>query len=117
MTSALVRPTVIFHLPKTKKPHKSSIVPQWGISKRSISHKSLFIASSVELSQEDKPLEAETTTSEAAPEAATETPEEDQPKLDPRRFEEKFAVINTGIHECRSCGYCYQTITIKYEAY
>lgn len=24
-----------------------------------------------------------------------------------RRLEEKFAVLNTGIHECRSCGYKY----------
>ncbi|KAK7397283.1 hypothetical protein VNO78_18451 [Psophocarpus tetragonolobus] len=26
---------------------------------------------------------------------------------DPRRMEEKFAVLNTGIYECRSCGYKY----------
>ena len=25
----------------------------------------------------------------------------------PRRLEEKFAVLNTGIYECRSCGYKY----------
>jgi hypothetical protein len=113
MTSALVRLTLIFHPHKTKKPHKTSTVPQWGISKRPISHKSLFITCSVDLSQEDKPLEAETTTSEAASEEATEPPEEDQPKLDPRRLEEKFAVINTGIYECRSCGYCLSTYYCK----
>lgn len=27
--------------------------------------------------------------------------------LDKRRLEEKFAVLNTGIYECRSCGYKY----------
>lgn len=104
MTSAIVRPTFIFRLHQTKKPQTTSIVPQWGISKRPISHKSLLITSSVDLSQEDKPLEAETTTPEAALEEATEIPEQDQPNLDPRRFEEKFAVINTGVYECRSCG-------------
>lgn len=28
-------------------------------------------------------------------------------KFDNRRLEEKFAVLNTGIYECRSCGYKY----------
>ncbi|XP_073063928.1 uncharacterized protein [Primulina eburnea] len=32
---------------------------------------------------------------------------EEAPKADKRRQEEKFAVINTGIYECRSCGYKY----------
>ncbi|XP_074587909.1 uncharacterized protein LOC141843775 [Curcuma longa] len=29
------------------------------------------------------------------------------PTLDPRRLEEKFAVLNTGVYECRSCGFRY----------
>lgn len=33
-----------------------------------------------------------------------ENPEE---KFDTRRLEEKFAVLNTGVYECRSCGYKY----------
>ncbi|XP_008666935.1 rubredoxin [Zea mays] len=33
--------------------------------------------------------------------------EDGGPKLDPRRFEEKFAVLKSGVHECRSCGYRY----------
>ncbi|PKI44759.1 hypothetical protein CRG98_034707 [Punica granatum] len=37
-------------------------------------------------------------------EAEPESPEE---KFDKRRLEEKFAVLNTGIYECRSCGYKY----------
>lgn len=28
-------------------------------------------------------------------------------KLERRRLEERFAVLNTGIYECRSCGYRY----------
>lgn len=106
MASAIARPTFIFHLHQTKKPQTTSTVPQWGISRRPISHKSLFTTSSVDLSQEDKPLEVETTTPETTPEEeeVREIIDDGEPKLDPRRFEEKFAVINTGIYECRSCG-------------
>ncbi|KAI3773244.1 hypothetical protein L1987_47769 [Smallanthus sonchifolius] len=46
-------------------------------------------AKSTDVSKEDRPSEAET---EA---------------FDKRRQEEKFAVLNTGIYECRSCGYLY----------
>ncbi|KAJ1697716.1 hypothetical protein LUZ63_006228 [Rhynchospora breviuscula] len=107
MASAIVSPTFIFTPHQTKKPQTTSIAPQWGVCRRPVSLKPLFITSSVDLSQEDKPLEAETTIPEAAPEEATEIQDQDQPKVDPRRFEEKFAVINTGIYECRSCGYRY----------
>ncbi|GJN12795.1 hypothetical protein PR202_ga31107 [Eleusine coracana subsp. coracana] len=64
---------------------------------------------SVDVSKDDKPLEATTPlAAEWKQEEATPSLEEDDgPKLDPRRFEEKFAVLNTGIHECRSCGYRY----------
>lgn len=62
---------------------------------------------SVDVTKDDKPLEP-------LPPAAAETEstqqQEDEdggPKLDPRRFEEKFAVLNTGVHECQSCGYRY----------
>ncbi|KAL8054393.1 hypothetical protein ABFX02_05G134500 [Erythranthe guttata] len=40
-------------------------------------------------------------------------PEEESPApeaentIDKRRLEEKFAVVNTGVYECRSCGYNY----------
>ena len=33
--------------------------------------------------------------------------DEMQEKFDKRRLEEKFAVLNTGIYECRSCGFKY----------
>lgn len=71
-----------------------------------------FWLHSVDVSKDDKPLDT----------AAAETKQEDfsaplpgeldegedgGPKLDPRRFEEQFAVLNTGVHECRSCGYLY----------
>ncbi|XP_062192710.1 uncharacterized protein LOC133896177 [Phragmites australis] len=78
-----------------------------------------FALHSVDVSKDDKPLETTPlpptaeSKQEAAP-AGDVVPlpeeigsEEDGPQLDPRRFEEKFAVLNTGIHECRSCGYRY----------
>ncbi|KAL5222178.1 hypothetical protein ABZP36_026891 [Zizania latifolia] len=78
-----------------------------------------FLLRSVDVSKDDKPLE--TTTPPPPPSvAATETEQDDGaplpeewvveeggPRVDPRRFEEKFAVINTGVYECRSCGYLY----------
>ncbi|KAD4584936.1 hypothetical protein E3N88_22537 [Mikania micrantha] len=39
---------------------------------------------------------------EDSPESVAETD-----AFDKRRLEEKFAVLNTGIFECRSCGYLY----------
>ncbi|KAG6518524.1 rubredoxin-like [Zingiber officinale] len=59
------------------------------------------VASSVDVSKEDKPV----LSTEPGPEG--EADGGGGPKLDPRRLEEKFAVLNTGIYECRSCGYRY----------
>ncbi|KAI4301888.1 hypothetical protein L6164_035125 [Bauhinia variegata] len=64
-----------------------------------------FTVKSIDVSKEDKP------TSEQ-PDSASSTsssPSEDQESetMDKRRLEEKFAVLNTGIYECRSCGYKY----------
>ncbi|KQJ96055.1 uncharacterized protein LOC100832567 [Brachypodium distachyon] len=68
---------------------------------------------SVDVSKEDKPLDTppppETTTEQegAAAPLQDEFALDEGPKLDPRRFEEQFAVLNTGVYECRSCGYLY----------
>ncbi|KAI3802806.1 hypothetical protein L1987_30949 [Smallanthus sonchifolius] len=56
-----------------------------------------FSAKSTDVSKEDRPSESST---EVEAEADTEA-------FDKRRLEEKFAVLNTGIYECRSCGYLY----------
>jgi rubredoxin len=61
---------------------------------------------SVDVTKDDKPLEPPP----AAAETESTQQQEDEdggPKVDPRRFEEKFTVLNTGVHECRSCGYRY----------
>ncbi|KAK9048532.1 hypothetical protein SSX86_032503 [Deinandra increscens subsp. villosa] len=57
--------------------------------------------------EENRPfLDPESSSSAAAAAAAAAEPiaEFDQQQ---RRLEEKFAVLNTGIYECRSCGYLY----------
>ncbi|KAL6646508.1 hypothetical protein ACP70R_018116 [Stipagrostis hirtigluma subsp. patula] len=74
-----------------------------------------FALHSVDVSKDDKPLEAPAAErKEEEPALAGDgfapLPEEaaaDGPKLDPRRLAEKFAVLNTGVYECRSCGYRY----------
>ncbi|KAK8939643.1 hypothetical protein KSP40_PGU012240 [Platanthera guangdongensis] len=52
---------------------------------------------------EDKgPLHDDPPIPEDPPVTATE-----EDKFERRRLEERFAVLNTGIYECRSCGYLY----------
>ncbi|XP_016507121.2 uncharacterized protein LOC107824830 [Nicotiana tabacum] len=60
---------------------------------------------SIDVSKEDKPI-SEQPTSET-PTSEPEQQEEEEDKFDKRRLEEKFAVLNTGIYECRSCGFKY----------
>ncbi|CAH9145263.1 unnamed protein product [Cuscuta epithymum] len=65
----------------------------------------LPLSRSIDVSQEDKPTWKE-------PILPSEAPDEDNlptesESFDARRLEEKFAVLSTGIHECRSCGYNY----------
>uniref|UniRef100_A0A0D9X6N6 Rubredoxin-like domain-containing protein n=1 Tax=Leersia perrieri TaxID=77586 RepID=A0A0D9X6N6_9ORYZ len=62
-----------------------------------------FLLRSVDVSKDDKPTVEEEETTEAAAAAADVS----QAAVDPRREEEKFAVLNTGVYECRSCGYRY----------
>ncbi|KAH7422230.1 hypothetical protein KP509_13G098300 [Ceratopteris richardii] len=44
---------------------------------------------------------------EVQSDSAGSSAEPDPQSVDPRRAAEKFAVLNTGIWECRSCGYLY----------
>lgn len=64
---------------------------------------------SIDVSKEDKPTSDEPAapppTSYIEPEPEQEAAAETT--FDKRRLEEKFAVLNTGIYECRSCGYKY----------
>ncbi|CAA0822890.1 Rubredoxin-like superfamily protein [Striga hermonthica] len=53
-----------------------------------------LILKSVDVSKEEQPISSD-----------------EPPKIDNRRLEEKFAVVNTGVYECRSCGYKYEEAT------
>ncbi|KAG0501660.1 hypothetical protein HPP92_001732 [Vanilla planifolia] len=58
--------------------------------------------SSVDVSKEDNTLD-----NDASPPVETEEKDKAKEKLDRRRLEERFVVLNTGVFECRSCGYRY----------
>ncbi|GAU11597.1 hypothetical protein TSUD_345890 [Trifolium subterraneum] len=67
----------LFHFPKLKLKHSHP-------------HPKKFTINSIDISNEE------------------DTTESEKPDSEKRRFEEeKFAVLNTGIYECRSCGYKY----------
>ncbi|KAL5981699.1 hypothetical protein ACLOJK_015762 [Asimina triloba] len=112
MASATARPTFFFRiqtLPPPSKPKSHLPIPLFRTTKPIIfsppGHiKTILSTSSIDVSKEDKPISEK-------PEAlqATESPPTDEEKkqFDPRRLEERFAVLNTGIYECRSCGYKY----------
>lgn len=118
MASATGRPTFSFHHLRTLHPTKPSkthlSIPLLSPKKPIIStplHKppTPLAPRSVDVSQDDKPLfpPGDPAPESAAPPApAPEAAAEDR-KFDRRRLEERFAVLNTGIYECRSCGYLY----------
>lgn len=69
-----------------------------------------FVTNSIDVSKEDKPTSDQSSSQPFAPSSPPPPqppPEEVEEKFDKRRLEEKFAVLNTGIYECRSCGYKY----------
>lgn len=66
---------------------------------------------SIDVSKEDKPLSSQPEGSSNSRSPQPAPPDEEVKKLDPRRHEERFAMLNTGIYECRSCGYRYDEAT------
>lgn len=109
MVSAITRPTTFsFHLaspsrPKPRTHLKPSIIfPNTHkiFSLQIPSNLPNFIIKSVGVSKEDKPISEQPISEQPRSSDSSE-------KLDKRRLEEKFAVLNTGIYECRSCGYRY----------
>ncbi|KAJ4719612.1 putative Rubredoxin [Melia azedarach] len=113
MASATTRPTFSFHLSQTSllKPPKSHFPSTFVFPKKS--SKSLFIPLSIDVSKEDKPPTSDQSVESNIPppsptsSSSYSAAEEEQESIDKRRLEEKFAVLNTGIYECRSCGYKY----------
>ncbi|KAK7832821.1 rubredoxin [Quercus suber] len=83
------------------KPHFTTTPPLF--PKLSLLHKpyKLTTSHSIDISKEDTPTSSQQTTT-PPPQEPLEEPQEN---IDKRRLEEKFAVLNTGIYECRSCGH------------
>lgn len=109
MVSAITRPiTFSFNLaspspPKPRTHLKPSIIfPSTHkiCSLQNSSNLPNLITKSVDVSKEDKPISGQPISEQPRSSDSSET-------LDKRRLEEKFAVLNTGIYECRSCGYRY----------
>ncbi|GKV07335.1 hypothetical protein SLEP1_g19129 [Rubroshorea leprosula] len=111
MASATTRPTFSFlrPTPSSPKPLKPQISLPSKLSQLSFhiestdKQKPHFLIHSVDVSNEDTPSPTSLNQEE------TQTPPQETPeeKFDKRRLEEKFAVLNTGIYECRSCGFKY----------
>ncbi|KDP23625.1 hypothetical protein JCGZ_23458 [Jatropha curcas] len=103
MASATTRPTFSFHLSHPRpNTHfsKSSFLSLYKTPKT----QTHFTIRSIDVSKEDK---RPTSNQQSIPTPLESPPQEEEPKFDKRRLEEKFAVLNTGIYECRSCGYKY----------
>ncbi|PKA56612.1 hypothetical protein AXF42_Ash012742 [Apostasia shenzhenica] len=104
MALATVRPGFSFHgLPPSPPPKPSKTHPSIIPNRSNIPfpYKAQIHAfCSVDVTKEDKPLSSED------PPATAEIVAEKE-KIDRRRLEERFAVLNTGIYECRSCGFRY----------
>ncbi|XP_077219261.1 rubredoxin-like superfamily protein [Tasmannia lanceolata] len=126
MATASARLTFSFRLhtskiqPPRPKPKTHLPLPLHHSIKTSISPlhrhpKRKFTSASIDVTKEDKPISENSTPKEPIsqnPQSFTipaddSPPESGETKFDPRRLEERFAVLNTGIYECRSCGHRY----------
>lgn len=120
MASATARPSFTFNLSTTAltQPSLPKIVKIPSLIPKSRSISSLYSApksqfaptKSIDVSKEDKPaspLEDVANIDDSSETVNEQSKEEEATKFDKRRLEEKFAVLNTGIYECRSCGYKY----------
>ncbi|KAF5196659.1 Rubredoxin [Thalictrum thalictroides] len=126
MASATARPTFSFHLhssqtqqspltkPRTLQPFHLKKILISPLIRTTTTTSLQFTLNSIDVSKQDKPISEEpdsTTTSpspyEPTPPLTAEEEQDIEEKFDKRRLEERFAVLNTGIHECRSCGYRY----------
>ncbi|XP_030534748.2 rubredoxin [Rhodamnia argentea] len=119
MASATTRPTFSFHLstnPRVVTHHHHHHSLATPCTPRKLHHLAARLnppsqLRSIDVSKEDKPTSSQEppapTTPPSPPALEQEGPPPDDQGFDKRRLEEKFAVLNTGIYECRSCGYKY----------
>ncbi|XP_022860697.1 uncharacterized protein LOC111381186 [Olea europaea var. sylvestris] len=107
MASAITRSFFTFNLSKSPSSMRKLEPPLTFLKFEPIScrpPKPIYtVVKSIDVFKEDKQPISETTQ-----DAETE---ESEVKFDKRRLEEKFAVVNTGIYDCRSCGFRYDQAT------
>ncbi|XP_059652687.1 uncharacterized protein LOC132299844 [Cornus florida] len=108
---ALARPSFTFNLsisPTQSSPLKPKTHLKFPISPPHKHPKLKFTSNSIDVSKEDTPISEKPILEQpnSAP-LSSETPSSEPENIDKRRLEEKFVVLNTGIYECRSCGYLY----------
>ncbi|XP_071723581.1 uncharacterized protein [Rutidosis leptorrhynchoides] len=104
------RPTFFFHHLSHPKLHSTPPPPLFPkltpITIQKCSSKLNYYAlNSIDVSKEDNPTSSNQP--DPTPQVELEVEEEGEETFDKRRLEEKFAVLNTGIYECRSCGFKY----------
>ncbi|KAK8508742.1 hypothetical protein V6N13_090719 [Hibiscus sabdariffa] len=116
MASATARLSFSFHHltqpnPRPKKPHlfhlSSHKLLKTNIKHQRNQHHHHFTIHSVDVSKEDNQGTPAPDPESQSPASSLEEPSGEEEKFDKRRLEEKFAVLNTGIYECRSCGFKY----------
>nr|GMD46758.1 Rubredoxin 4 [Ipomoea batatas] len=120
-SSATTRASFTFYLSQTQLPTPPKPKPHLSYPYSPLLPKPLSLSSisrhpkpprSLDVSQEDKPISQQPISEQAVqePSFSPETSQDSSTEaesLDKRRLEEKFAVLNTGIYECRSCGFKY----------
>ncbi|KAJ8760674.1 hypothetical protein K2173_017661 [Erythroxylum novogranatense] len=108
MACATTRPTFSFHLSQVAPPKARTHLRKLPFVSICKPQKAHFTVQSIDFSKEDKtPTSNQTNTSATESSTGAAEAEGSERKFDKRRLEEKFAVLNTGIYECRSCGYKY----------
>ncbi|EEF49703.1 Rubredoxin, putative [Ricinus communis] len=109
MACATTRPTFSFHLSQLLPPKPRIYSSKSSFLSVQKPQKTHFILHSIDVSKEDKPPTSNQPSNSNPPPPPLEslTEAETETEFDQRRLEEKFAVLNTGIYECRSCGYKY----------
>ncbi|WCJ21097.1 Rubredoxin-like superfamily protein [Euphorbia peplus] len=94
-----------FHLPQISHPNpkipKSLKSPPFIFLNKTLPKSHFIILHSIDVSKEDK------SPTSSQPEQPVLEKSEPESEIEKRKLEEKFAVLNTGIYECRSCGFKY----------
>ncbi|PIN08317.1 hypothetical protein CDL12_19110 [Handroanthus impetiginosus] len=104
MATSIARPALTFFTLPTPSSQKPFLNSHPAFLKPLHRPRTFTSIKSIDVSKEDQSVSKEE-------QPVSSEKEEPEKKFDKRRLEEKFAVVNTGIYECRSCGYKYDEAT------